>query len=82
MSHRYAKDNDKKQINDEVFKVKLDTGYVSSMRTRNTTQEKNVYVHIKNCITNKKFPRRLFCPLLCRVRMCRSQSVLQGESLF
>ena len=39
-------------------KNKIDTAYVSSIRTRNSTREINNVL----CIINRKFHRNLFCP--------------------
>ena len=41
-------------ISVDVFKIKLDTGYVSSIETRHSTQKikyESIYIY---CITNKK----------------------------
>ena len=72
---RYGSDNDKRRW--QVFKsfsIKIDTGYLSSIRTRNSTRDNIIY----KCY-NKKFRRKLFCHLLFRVRKRRSQSVLPGR---
>ena len=38
------------------FSIKIDTDYVSSMRTRNSTRENIIY----KCYKSKKFRRKLF----------------------
>ena len=54
--------------------IKIDTGYVSSKRTRHLTRDNIIYK-----LQVKKFRRKLFCHLLFRVRKRRSQSVLPGR---
>ena len=61
----------------DVLKIRFDTGYISSIRIRNSTREIIKYKY--NCVTNKKFFRKLFYHLLFRVRKPRSQSVLPGR---
>ena len=67
----------KKMTSVEVLAIRLDTVYVSSKRTRNSTRENIIYKN--NCVTNKKVRRKLFCHLVFRVRKRRSQSVLPGN---
>ena len=64
----------------DVLTIELDMGYVSSIRTRNSTRENIIYEH--NYVTNKQFRRKLICHFLFRVRKRRSQSVLPWRFCF
>ena len=74
---RYGGDKDgKEMISVDVLTIKLNTYYVFSMRTRNSTQE---FMKSKNICITKKNRRKLFFHLLFRVRKRRLQSVLPGR---
>ena len=55
----------------DFIEYKLNPGYVSPIKTRNSRCEKKLF-----CISNNKVRRNLFCHLLSQVRTRRSQSVL------